>query len=94
MALVGAMPVPELYDTCLEAIRCPACRNCSPRWPRYLSSAAGRIEIAASLSNPDPGRAFRVTELDAYLNCPYDYYITGSSGIRPLEEVTEDMSPA
>jgi ATP-dependent helicase/nuclease subunit B len=38
-------------------------------------------------------RAFRVTELDVYLNCPYDYYITNVLGIEPLEEVSEDISP-
>jgi ATP-dependent helicase/DNAse subunit B len=38
-------------------------------------------------------REFRVTELDAYLKCPYDYYITNVLGIEPLEEVTEDISP-
>ncbi len=36
---------------------------------------------------------FWVTELDAYINCPYDYYITRVLGIKPLEEVTEDISP-
>lgn len=40
------------------------------------------------------GRAFRVTELDAYLDCPYNYYITRVLGIRPLEAVTEDISPS
>ncbi len=38
-------------------------------------------------------RAFRVTELDAYINCPYDYYITRVLGIEPLEELSEDISP-
>jgi ATP-dependent helicase/DNAse subunit B len=38
-------------------------------------------------------RAFRVTELDAYIKCPYDYYITRVLGIEPLEEVTEDITP-
>ncbi len=36
---------------------------------------------------------FWVTELDAYINCPYDYYITRVLGIGPLEEATEDISP-
>ena len=38
-------------------------------------------------------REFWVTELDAYLNCPYDYWITNVLRIEPLEEVTEDISP-
>ncbi len=38
-------------------------------------------------------REFWVTELDAYLNCPYDYLISNVLGIEPLEEVTEDISP-
>ena len=38
-------------------------------------------------------REFWVTELDAYLNCPYDYYVTKVLGLEPLEEVTEDISP-
>lgn len=42
---------------------------------------------------PQRKREFWVTELDAYLNCPYDYYITRVLGIEPLEEVTDDISP-
>jgi ATP-dependent helicase/DNAse subunit B len=42
---------------------------------------------------PHIKREFWVTELDAYLNCPYDYLITNVLGIEPLEEVTEDISP-
>ena len=38
-------------------------------------------------------RKFSVTELDLYIRCPYDYFITKVLGIRPLEEVTEDISP-
>jgi len=38
-------------------------------------------------------RAFWVTELDDYINCPYDYYVKHILGIEPLEEVTEDISP-
>lgn len=36
---------------------------------------------------------FRVTELDDYLACPYDYYVKHILGIEPLETVTEDISP-
>ena len=38
-------------------------------------------------------REFWVTELDDYINCPYDYYVKHVLGIEPLEEVTEDISP-
>ena len=37
-------------------------------------------------------RSFRVTELDDYLACPYDYYVKHLLGLRPLEEPTEDIS--
>jgi ATP-dependent helicase/DNAse subunit B len=38
-------------------------------------------------------RSFRVTELDTYLQCPYDYYVQQVLRLRPLEEVSEDISP-
>ncbi|MDA8099323.1 MAG: PD-(D/E)XK nuclease family protein [Nitrospiraceae bacterium] len=38
-------------------------------------------------------REFRVTALDAYLACPYDYYIRHVLGIEPLGELSEDISP-
>ncbi len=38
-------------------------------------------------------RDFPVTDLDLYLNCPYDYYLARVLGIAPLEDVTEDISP-
>jgi RecB family exonuclease len=43
---------------------------------------------------PPIKRRFRVTELDEYLTCPYDYYVRHVLKIEPLEEVTEDISPA
>ena len=59
-----------------------------------IRSAVG-YKPAASLPvlAPAAKRDFRVTELDAYLSCPYDYYVTTVLGIEPLEEVTEDLSP-
>lgn len=42
---------------------------------------------------PPSGRKFRITELDAYLACPYDYFVTYVLNIAPLEEATEDISP-
>lgn len=49
--------------------------------------------LPSVLFTPSPRREFSVTELDTYLVCPYDYYITRVCGIRPLEEVSEDVSP-
>jgi len=37
-------------------------------------------------------REFRVTELEDYLSCPYDYYVRHVLAIEPLEEVSEDIS--
>jgi ATP-dependent helicase/DNAse subunit B len=48
---------------------------------------------AATEVTPPAKRVFRVTELDDYLACPYDYYVKHVLGIAPLEEVTEDISP-
>jgi ATP-dependent helicase/nuclease subunit B len=48
---------------------------------------------ASPVISPLAKREFWVTELDAYINCPYDYYVTNILGIEPLEEVTEDISP-
>lgn len=51
---------------------------------------------AAAVTAPFPAYdtlVFRVTELDAYLACPYDYYVTRVLGIAPLGEVSEDISP-
>jgi ATP-dependent helicase/DNAse subunit B len=42
---------------------------------------------------PQQKREFWITELDAYINCPYDYYVTRVLGIEPLEEVTGDLTP-
>ena len=47
----------------------------------------------APVVTPLRKREFRVTELDDYLNCPYDYYVKHVLRLAPLEEVTEDLSP-
>jgi len=66
------------------------------------SGVNGMSGIAAALScrpgnrpraaMPQQKREFSVTELDAYLRCPYDYYVTHVLGIEPIEEVSEDIS--
>jgi ATP-dependent helicase/nuclease subunit B len=48
---------------------------------------------SAALPAPEAARVFRVTELEDYLRCPYDYYVKDVLGIEPLEEPTEDISP-
>jgi ATP-dependent helicase/DNAse subunit B len=59
-----------------------------------IKSAIGyKPAESAPVNTPTTKREFWVTELDAYLNCPYDYLITKVLGIEPLEEVTEDISP-
>ncbi len=59
-----------------------------------IKSALGYRPVEpASVIAPITKREFWVTELDTYLNCPYDYLITNILAIAPLEEVTEDISP-
>ncbi len=63
----------------------------------------GMAAIAAALapSAPQGGQAaaaarervFSVTELDAWLRCPYDHFVSAILGLAPLEEVSEDISP-
>jgi ATP-dependent helicase/DNAse subunit B len=59
-----------------------------------IRSAIAYLPADKSLSAFLPlKRKFTVTELDTYLNCPYDYYVIRVLGMKPLEEVTEDISP-
>jgi ATP-dependent helicase/nuclease subunit B len=59
-----------------------------------LRSALGRRPAVPAPAAPMPlKREFWVTELDRYLRCPYDYYVTNVLGLEPLEEVSEDISP-
>ncbi len=57
------------------------------------AAMAYRPRAANVLPPPEAKRVFRVTELEGYLRCPYDYYVTYVLGVAPLEEVTEDISP-
>jgi ATP-dependent helicase/nuclease subunit B len=63
-----------------------------------LSALRSAVEYVPPASTPavvpELKREFRVTELDLYINCPYDYYVARVLGIGPLEEVTEDISPS
>ncbi len=62
-----------------------------------LSGIRSAIEYRPTESTspvaPQQKRKFWVTELEDYLNCPYQYYVRHVLGIEPLEEVTEDISP-
>jgi ATP-dependent helicase/nuclease subunit B len=59
-----------------------------------IKSAVGHKPAEPMTSiTPHMKREFWVTELEAYIHCPYDYLITNVLGIEPLEEVTEDISP-
>jgi ATP-dependent helicase/DNAse subunit B len=67
-----------------------------PGWRSALSAFSAQHEPPARAAQPPAPparRVFSVTELDAYLNCPYDYYVTRVLGIEPLEEPTEDLTP-
>jgi len=56
------------------------------------SALAYKPEERAQGITPLVKREFRVTELDDYIRCPYDYYVKYVLRIEPLEEVTEDIS--
>lgn len=78
-------------------------RNTDLQFPAHGDTIEGMAGIrAAVLECPNeslsghPGslkKEFRVTELDEYLSCPYDYYVRRVLGIEPLAEATEDISP-
>ena len=59
-----------------------------------LRAALGAQPAGPAPDAPLPSKQeFWVTELDQYLRCPYDYYVTNVLGLEPLEEVSEDISP-
>jgi ATP-dependent helicase/nuclease subunit B len=59
-----------------------------------IKSAIEQKHVGATTAPPPPLKnEFSVTELDEYLACPYDYYVTHILGIKPVEDVTEDISP-
>ncbi len=57
------------------------------------AAIAYRTEGAPHAVLPGQKQSFSVTELEVYLRCPYDYLVTKVLGLKPLEEVTEDISP-
>lgn len=65
-----------------------------------LSAEISAVKSALCVTRPEAGagsapvlkRRFSVTELETYINCPYDYYITRVLGIEPVEEVSEDLT--
>jgi inactivated superfamily I helicase/RecB family exonuclease len=76
-AAAGMAPVLEIDLPGMNAVRTAATAEPAP----------------AAVPAPLPRDHFEVTELDAYLACPYDYYVTKVLGLVPFEEVTEDISP-
>jgi RecB family exonuclease len=59
-----------------------------------IRSALAERAAGPAPSAPLPAKSgFWVTELDQYLRCPYDYYVANILGLKPLEEVSEDISP-
>lgn len=60
---------------------------------RAVTTALARRGANPAPATPREKREFSVTELDVYLRCPYDYYVTRVLGLAPMEEVSEDISP-
>jgi ATP-dependent helicase/DNAse subunit B len=89
--------IPELAKTISLAENVKGIQNILNAGIEGLSGIQSAIDYKPAESTPSivpqQKREFWVTELDVYLNCPYDYYITNILGIEPLEEVTEDISP-
>lgn len=57
-----------------------------------IQAALGQAAATSPQNRKHEKRIFRVTELDDYIKCPYDYYVKHVLGIGPLEEVSEDIS--
>ncbi len=88
--------IPELAKAISLAGNTP---GLAPLWTSDIPGISGIRSALGSGPGPDSPfiphqkHEFWVTELDAYLNCPYDYYVTHVLGLEPLDEVTEDISP-
>ena len=92
-----SMSIPELAKAISVAGNTEGLRDIMEADREGLSGI--RSALAYKPAKPAPSitppsqREFRVTELDAYLDCPYDYFVTHVLNIEPLEEATEDISP-
>ncbi len=64
-----------------------------PGIPGIAKAMTYRPAAREVLPAPASKREFSVTELDAYLRCPYDYYVAYVLTVAPLEQVSEDISP-
>ncbi len=88
--------VPELMKALGVSANAPDSRQLMQSGIEGLSGLLSALEQPAGPA-PATGaplkRDFRVTELDDYLQCPYDYYVKYILGLGPLEEATEDLSP-
>jgi ATP-dependent helicase/nuclease subunit B len=97
LAIEDSLSVPELAKSV------GAAGNVEGLEPLLAIDAEGMPAIGAALAErrtvparpviAPRRREFRVTELEEYLRCPYDYYVMNVLGIEPLAEVTEDLSP-
>jgi ATP-dependent helicase/DNAse subunit B len=89
--------IPELAKALSQSTNVNGIKNILNAGIEGLSGIRTAFEFRPAVLTPpvmpQQKREFWITELDAYINCPYDYYITRVLGIEPLEEVTEDLTP-
>ncbi len=71
--------------------------NTSPAFSSRITAMKTALDSAPKSSAetmiPLHKQKFRVTELDNYIACPYDYFVKHVLCIEPLEAATEDISP-
>ncbi len=95
---------PEDSKSISDLAKAVGCRGRVPGIEQVLSADIPNMAALKSVYDFDPSsvapalislnkKTFRVTELDDYLQCPYDYYVKHVLRLKPLEEVTEDISP-
>ncbi len=89
--------IPELAKALSLSPNIPGIQKIMSAELKGISGIKSAIEYtpgnATSTRVPQQKKEFWVTELDDYVNCPYDYYIKHVLGIELLEEPTEDISP-
>jgi ATP-dependent helicase/DNAse subunit B len=97
LAIKESRSVPELAKAISRAGRIEGFSEIAQSGGSSLSGIAAALAWLpgdrSQVAVPQQKREFTVTELDAYLRCPYDYYVTRILGIKPIEEVSEDISP-
>ncbi len=97
MALEDACSIPELAKSISQSGNIRGLQEVLNMDLKGMSGIRSGVDYLprkpASIVTPSVKREFRVTELELYINCPYDYYVSYVLGMVPLEEVTEDISP-